>query len=342
MTVHWAQKLQHLKDTPLRGLRETGAEPGNEFLYLKDVFELGAHSQLFVGMHAGQRRIFKCVSALPSHSEGGLRHAIAIEKKKIAKVTGRSLNETPWQEQGTMASKAIHEEINAVHACKSPFAKETTILATRRAGVSGASKYFYVMPPAPTDLLGCIHALQDQTPAMRRNIALMALGQLATQLHEMHVVQSRAHRDIRSENILCNVDPSGVTEMLLWDFGLAISGDARSIEPWVRQDMYRLGKVFAMLLAPDLRTRLEGPSLPQSQLAISARFFDLAPILQGLLEPRPEHRWSAQQLLQHLEVHQPQLAKGADVRKFMPTVHPIMDTIDEKWAEFEEARAEFG
>ena len=150
MTVYRAQKLQYLKETPLRGLREAGAEAGKDFLYLKDVFELGAYSQLYVG-HACRRaarlqvrqRIAVALGRWPSppycHIEeehGECPRALAPAKR-------------PGKRRAGWVAQAIQEEIDAVHACKSPFAKQTVILATEREGVSGASKYFYVMPPAP-------------------------------------------------------------------------------------------------------------------------------------------------------------------------------------------------
>ncbi len=341
MPVSWAQKLQFAKDTPLRGFTEMGTSPRSEFVYLKDAFEFGAHSQLFVGIKNGERRIFKCVSALPSHTPDGWRHAIAQEKADLAISMGRLPSMMPWQDQGTMPRCAVMEEVSAVRACKAAFARSTVIVATKRPGVREASKYFYVMPPAPTDLLGCIHALEREGGAMRRNVALVVLGQLALQLHDMHVIQGKAHRDVRSENILGNINPKDPTEVLLWDFGLTITGDQRSIEPWVREDMHRLGKVFAMLLAPDLRKLLEGDDLSPSLEILGARFPDLLPILAGLLDTRPEHRWTAAQLCLHLDARPPGESPEADVRAFMPTVRPLMDAIEAKWEVFMEALRDF-
>ena len=337
MAVRWARKISYAKENPLRGFTDMGTSPGSEFVYLKDAFEYGAHSQLFVGMQNDERRVFKRVSALASHTPSGLRHTIAQEKAALAISLGRPPSKIPWQEQGTMPRRAIAEEIAAICACKSPFARTTVILATGRDGVSEPSKYFYVMPPAPTDLLGCIHALETQKSAMRRNVALMALMQLGQQLYDMHVAQGKAHRDVRSENILCNVGPNGSTEVLLWDFGLSVTGDYQSIEPWARQDMHRLGKVFAMLLAPDLRASLDDENLPQSLNVIATRFADLTPILHGVLDPRPELRWTGEQLLRHLEAWPPATDPEADVRAFMPSVHPLMDAIDAKWEALMEA-----
>ena len=334
MTVRWAQKSPHLKGTPLRGFVDAGTHPASEFVYLKDAFEFGAHSQLFVGTQNGEPRVFKRVSALPAKTPGGLRHAIAEEKADIAVSLGRKPNELPWHLQGTMPRWAVAEEIAAVRACKSGFASRTAILATPRCGGAEPSKYFYVMPPAPTDLLGCIHALHGQTPAMRRNLALLALRQLVAQLLDMHAVQGKAHRDVRSENILCLVDSSGNTEVLLWDFGLTIAADPRSLLAWARADMQALGKVFAMLLAPDLRSHLTDQDLRQSLNTLNARFADLAPILQGLLHPDPAQRWTAPQLSDYLTNHPPDIAPEADVRNFMPSVHPLKDAIDAKWQIF--------
>ena len=325
--IHLARKLRAPDADPrLRYLQDRTT--GKVFCYLKDAFEYGRFSQVFVGVaDDGEVRIFKRVSCLPSKTPHGLR-AIVEEEKRLR--AGASTT-AGADHSGTMPYPAAVAELVAVRAQRSQFARDTVLLQTTRSTPAGdqVSKFIQVMPPAPTDILGCVHALETQSAGMRYGLMHTVLEQVAQQLCQMHRSHC-AHGDVRSENILCDAS-AGTTQVQLWDFGSVI--DDAECGPFIRKDVFDLGKICLMLLAPHLRESLEGDDLARSLEEVCAAYPDAAlqSILRGMLHSDPSQRWGAADVLHTLRRDLPP-REHRQVDAFVATVRPLARAMAKKLA----------